>query len=1229
MPIDPHDSETPQPPPEVEGMCFPSLEELAHLLPQYEVHEIIGVGGMGAVYKGRQMALDRWVAIKVLPVAASQNAEDTQRFITEARAMAKLVHPHIVAVFDFGQTFQRHLFLVMEYVAGMDLHQRTRAGEITPQRAREVIAQLCDALQFAHDRGVAHRDIKPANILITNDWKVKVADFGLARDLTTQPNADEPEYGTPDYTAPERLVIGAVVDHRADIYSLGVVIHEMLTGKTPAAAGQETGKGLPEGFAGVITKCLMSEPEHRYQKASDVKIALLTATSEKAIQTDAIRSQASAQPNSGPAGFSSYQAPRFGKVKRGLASMGWGLACVLVVSAFAWFSLKDKVRFQTETPEVAKATSTPVIVTPVPTPEAVPPPAVEKLATPAPAAPAPAMTTAKVTQEMEDPTLMPKDMPKAAPYSVPDGPVGEVARLVGHKSAVYDIELLQDEHRVVSVGMDGTLRVWDLHTQKEILHVDADMDQLPKLQVNADDSRALIFSDKTDQLAMVDLTTGQLTQKVQFPDDTLSNAILMPQAKSVLVAGSHKEGTNNLYLWQPEKGEELKAVEGYLGRPYGMALHPDGKSVIINASRVLDPEKNTFKAVNDIYSAETGQFTILDVKNLGYITRFYEVRGATTLLARGTTTVVTSLPDLSVSLSLPAFKPNEPVILTGQVVDGGRLLLTSWTDSTLRVHEVRHGEEIWRQTTPEPVTDMSLSQDQRWGVFSTRYKEAQNQTKGDFDLLVWRMPNWPDLQSASSIESTITQQMTDLAKHDPELASMRENLRTSFPPPDEAEFATEKQKLDALYVGALRRQILGLAPTEQNAMKLEIEVIASGTPLPNKSNDSYLPQAVQKLRGIYRNQLQTLFDKKAQSMAKGAQTVEAHLNPLKQKREAANDRLGVGRIAEVLKEWALRSPATTDSATVPTGSAVPPATSTPTQRPDRPGSVIAIQRVAQNTSPMMPAPEVGRVPRDLGPVVAIAGGADHVIALLQDGHLRTWGSWEGQAAATPSEATDVVQIDCSNLTAVALRKDGQVWCWSASTAATPTKWEAPRGKTPLHVYAGITQTGYVLCTDGSLEPIGSINPAAPTTLGPVAKLQYIPTTGGWCALLSKGGEPVYWGPLQSPVTPLPAEMRDLVSVGLSPSYGVALQRDGTLTGWGQLAQDQRFRTRKFTGGIKVCHDYSGRVFPVHRSDHSWELAPNPSIPEYIAEDRSSVVEGRLRTCIDAVFTKEFVIGLKP
>ena len=162
-----------------------------------------------------------------------------------------------------------------------------------------------------------------------------------------------------------------------------------------------------------------------------------------------------------------------------------------------------------------------------------------------------------------------------------------------------------------------------------------------------------------------------------------------------------------------------------------------------------------------------------------------------------------------------------------------------------------------------------------------------------------------------------------------------------------------------------------------------------------------------------------------------------------------------------------------------------------------------------------------------------------------------------------------------------------------------------------------------------MHPIGQTGPDAPTALEAVAKLQYINTTGGWCALLRNSGKVVYWGVAQSPVLPFPADMKEVVCLGICSGYGVALQKDGTMTGWGQLAQDQRFRTRKFTGGTKICMDYAGRLFPVHRSDHSWELAPNPNIPEYISEDRTGVLEGRLRGCIDAVFTKEYVIGLKP
>ncbi|MCX6857487.1 MAG: protein kinase [Verrucomicrobia bacterium] len=1238
MPDDPHVPEIPQPPPDAEAAAYPSVEELGHLLPQYEIHEIIGVGGMGAVYKGRQMALDRWVAIKVLPIAASQNAEDTQRFITEARAMAKLVHPHIVAVFDFGQTYQRHLFLVMEYVEGMDLHLRTRAGDVTPQKAREVISQLCDALQFAHEHGVAHRDIKPANILITNDWKVKVADFGLARDLSADPNADEPEYGTPDYTAPERLIIGAVVDHRADIYALGVVIHEMLTGKTPTAAGERALKDLPLGFAGVISKCLMAEPERRYQKASDVKIALLTATSDSAIKTGSTAKQEAKQAYAVPEEFSTYQPPRFVAVKRGLPVLGWGLACVLLVGAFAWFLLKDKVSFESPAPEILNAKTEGAKVEPEPSkptePEFVGPPtpavsAVEVTVVPPTEVPTPPMTTPKVVVEMEDPVLVPKDLPKAPPYSVPEGPLGEVMRLDGHVGSVYDVEILQDEHRVVSTGVDGTLRVWDLHTQKEILHVDDEIGQLQMLQVDADDSRALIYSTQTDQLAMVDLTTGKITHKVKFPDNTLSNVVLMPAAKTVLVGGANNDGKNNLYLWQLEEGAELNPVEGYSGRPYAMALGQDGQSVIISSSQIVDAEKKSFRPVVSLFSAQTGQFSPLEVSNLGYITRFHEVRSATQLLARGSSLAVVNRSDMKVSFSLPKSKPDEPSLLTGQVADNGRLLLTGWSDRTLRAYEVSSGDEVWRETTSEPVTDMSLSKDQRWAVFSTRFKDPKNTNEGDFDLLVWRMPKWDDLQSPSKLEATIALQMAELAKHDPELASMRENLLASFPLPDKAEWAAQKQKLDVLYVSALRRQIPGLSPTEQKGVQQEVELIISGRTLPDKNLDVALPVAAQKLRGIYRDQLLALVDKQTQAVTIVRQTVEGYLLPLKRKREAANDRLAVGRLTALLKEWTVTSDVPSTPAPETTPLAQPSLTATPTKRPDRPGNVIVIQRTALNTSPMMPPPQVGRVPRDLGAVVAIAGGAEHVIALLPDGQLRAWGTWGGQPMVLPSAAKDVVQIDSSDLTAVALCRDGKVVCWGSSTAEKPTLWASSNGKIPLHVYAGSRESGYVQCTDGSIEPIGQIDPAAPTTLGPVAKLQYFPNSGGWCAILQNGGTPVYWGAALSPVLPLPPEMRDLFSIGISTAYGVALQRDGTMTGWGQLAQNQRFRIRKFTGGTEIFHDYAGRVFPVHRTDHSWELAPNPSIPEYIAEDRSSVVEGRLRSCIDAIFTKEYVIGLKP
>ena len=1248
MSIEPNDSPSPQPPPEAADAAYPSLQELADLLPRYEMHGIIGIGGMGAVYKARQIALDRWVAIKVLPIAASESAEDTQRFIKEARSMARLVHPHIVAVFDFGQTLARHLFLVMEYVEGQDLHLRTRAGEITPQKAREVIAQLCDALQFAHDRGVAHRDIKPANILITNDWKVKIADFGLARDLSAQPNADEPEFGTPDYTAPERLIIGAVVDHRADIYALGVVIHEMLTGKTPAAAGKNTCKNLPDGFAGVISKCLMSEPDLRYQKASEVKVALLTATaerqksdSEQSKKTGPTPQNAEPQTHIEPlSSYTSYRPSRLARLSRVLGPIGWGMASVLLVGAFAWLLLKDKVSFEVAKEESPDKQSAEVAAPaePVKSPEPSPAPPAPAVSAapkpvPAPAVKPPAMVTAKVPQDMAEPVIQ---LPETPPYTVPDGPPGEVARFDGHTGPVYSLGLLGDQHRILSASMDGTLRVWDVASQKTLIKVDVGIDQLLRVQPSVDETMALVYSSRTDKLAMVDLTQGKVLHTAQFPNERLTQASLAADGKTVLAGGSGDDPAQNLFVWKPGEDGPLEPVSGYKGRVYAITPTPSGRELIVAGAELIDATSKSSRPQAAMFSPVTGQFTALDSSSIGYITRFFTTPGTALAYTTGSTPKVLSLPSFQVVRSFQAPPREGPFPLAGRVVDRDRLLLTSWTDFTLRAHEISSGEEVWRTSLSEPVTDIAVSRDEHWAVLSTRYKDTNQQQEGTFDLILWRLPKWSALISHAATEALAATQLADLGRHDPELEAMRQKLKTSFVLPDGQEIATQRQTLDTLYVRALRLKMPGLAPTEQNAIKKEVDIIALGDSLPPADMDFSLPKPLLELRSIYRQQLEALLEKQKSSVADIVKSVESYLTPLRQKREAEGDAIGAARVAAVLKEWqqsvGVSAKADPGSNPTPAGTpASPPAgapTGTPTKRPDRAGSVFSIQRSALNTNPTMPPPEVSRVPRTLGPVVAIAGGSDHLFALLPDGSLRAWGQWGGTTVGAPSAATDVVQIDSSDLAALALRSDGKIIAWGPNTVGSATTWQMKEGKVPLSVHAGVNSSGFVLCTDGSIQDVGSGETAPPSGIGPVARLVFIPSGNGWCAI-QRDGTPVYWGAMPLTATALPPGMRDLIGISIAQGYGVALQRDGTMIGWGQPAQDQRFRVRKFTGAIDVLHDYAGRVFAVHRSDHSWEFAPNPNIPEYVAENHSSLVEGRLRGCIDAVFTREYVIGLKP
>src|SRR5436853_946579 len=235
---------------------------------------------MGAVYKARQQQLDRLVALKILPAEVSRDPAFAERFTREARALAHLNHPNIVTVFEFGQVDGLY-FLVMEFVDGVNLRHAIQAGGLAPQETLAIVPQICDALQFAHDEGVVHRDIKPENILIDKKGRVKIADFGLAKllgesDLDHSLTGTHQVMGTLRYMAPEQMQGSRRVDHRADIYSLGVIFYELLTGEIPMGRFEPPSHMVQVDVRldEVVLRSLAREPTKRYQHASDVKTDL-------------------------------------------------------------------------------------------------------------------------------------------------------------------------------------------------------------------------------------------------------------------------------------------------------------------------------------------------------------------------------------------------------------------------------------------------------------------------------------------------------------------------------------------------------------------------------------------------------------------------------------------------------------------------------------------------------------------------------------------------------------------------------------------------------------------------------------------------------------------------------------------------------------------------------------------------------------------------------------------
>lgn len=253
------------------GFRAPEPAELAELFPQYEIEYLVATGGMGAVYRAVQKSLDRVVAIKILPGEFAQDIDFCAAFEAEAKAMGRVNHPNLIGVFDFGEVGGM-LYIVMEYVEGQSLHEYCEGQPIKSSEAVRLMVGICEGLAHAHEHGVLHRDIKPANILLDGHLQPKIGDFGLARPIDRKIEEGEMIFGTPGYTAPEVIEPPHDFDHHADIFSLGVLLHELLTGNLPTSDPRPASAQVRSHprLDAVIRKATQPDPSLRYETAREM-----------------------------------------------------------------------------------------------------------------------------------------------------------------------------------------------------------------------------------------------------------------------------------------------------------------------------------------------------------------------------------------------------------------------------------------------------------------------------------------------------------------------------------------------------------------------------------------------------------------------------------------------------------------------------------------------------------------------------------------------------------------------------------------------------------------------------------------------------------------------------------------------------------------------------------------------------------------------------------------------
>lgn len=1258
---------------------YPTLEQLAELLPRYEFHDVLGVGGMGAVYLARQAALDRWVAIKLLPQAVSMNEEDAQRFIKEARSMAKLTHANIAAVYDFGQTVMGHLYLVMEHVQGLDLHRLIHRDEVTPHRIRALVPQLCDALQYAHDHGIIHRDIKPANILITHDWQIKLVDFGLAGEGMN--TAADVEFGTPEYVAPERLEHGAVVDHRADIFALGVVIHEMFTKETLLSAGSSSYKGMPESFINVVMRCTANDPAKRFQRASEIKNYLAIA--------DVAKPSMPAQPSApqhlqAGAHIRRPQQPvDVEKQSTGEAPKWlWAAGVVLLLGGGYWLTQRqsppsDVATLKTEetAPAVPKEPGEkPEAAAPAPTApmaENAPKTAEEKKAVAAPESP----EKAAAPKMAEKTTPMPAAPAASAevasmPYKLEPGDFSIAQRLSGHSGMLYGGGILKDQRRIVCSDLQNTVRVWDVVTGKLLKSIAPPFGQIINISgatPSPTTSQVLIHSLNTDEAAVIDVETGAFVSSVKAPNDALNNAIWDADGTGVYVTTRHLEG--GAYFWDPSRPGQLEKFNNWNRAAYEVfsLTSPTGeRQLLVYGATVKDNGRKNTATGAPLLDSVTYHASLYSAKDRRLLRQFPDMSAfysrmtispdGTRLCGGSNAFAVFDTSDMQRLLNLPSQADN--VVMSSAWLDGSRLVLMAYADGDLVIREAEKGAELARIQTGIRVSRFSVSKDQSWAAaFGFKY-DATARATSTADLLILRLPDLAKLGSEEGRIAAAARQLANLSEVDPGLAAIRDSGVTA---PDaittDDQLITAVKDLTLKYGAALKRASISASPKDQVAMNAEADAVAKGAAVPDESTDAATSGEHKRFRGIYRQQFAALDAKRKQGIEALRNSIEPGVKTLAQKRRDAGDAAGAARCEALLASYDKIRPFTEVIATAFTtatpviASAAPAAAGTPLpaapvpsvpspastgslklNRQGKPGELIKIERTTKNGYVGNTRTRVGSVPPTLGPVWQVACNNYHGLVILADGSLKGWGSWDFQGAAyvVPPEVKDAVMIATTENESAAVLGNNSVIMWNDDGAQQ--KWTPPGGVEIKNLIDQENWGFYVLTADGGIHAISSLS-VVTAGIPPAEAKEVVDATGSGVNssgsfAVKKDGTILHWGQENLYLGQQHLSVKDALAIAESNHFLCVVHKDGTVDGWGETQDRQRFRVRKYPGATRVVPDPAGRIFLVQKPGNEWSVMLNPASSEYYEEQRTGVIEGKLKGCTSVALSQMFVFAVK-